>query len=97
MTRDASRVHRLFQLIVASCRPLPELGPLRSGAGIPDAAVAVGVAPSGSHASRRDPALPAPASPPGLGAPAEPAGAALAALEAAMRSAGLISGRTRGA
>jgi subtilisin len=97
VTRDASRVDRLFQLIVASCRPLPELGPLRTGAGIPDAAVAVGVAPRGSHASRRDPLHPAPAPPPGPGAPAEPAGAALAALEAAMRSAGLISGGARGA
>ncbi len=95
--RDASRVDRLFQLILASCRPLPELGPLRSGAGIPDAAVAVGVAPWGSYATLRDPASHPFASSPDPRTQEELARAALVPLEAAMRSAGLISDGTRGA
>ncbi len=94
--RDASRVDRLFQLILASCRPLPGLGPLQSGAGVPDAAVAAGVTPRGSH-----PPLPGPVSrPPGPPAESPPAEeltrAALASLEAAMRSAGLIPGTANG-
>jgi subtilisin len=97
VARDASRVDRLFELILASCRPLPELGPLRSGAGIPDAAVAVGVAPWGSQ-GRWNAAVPRwPASPGDPHAQEEQPRAALASLEAAMRSAGLISGLTRGA
>jgi subtilisin len=88
--RDASRVDRLFQLILASCRPLPGLDPLRSGAGIPDAAVAVGVTHTGSYPSltglvHRPPGSPAESSP-----GEELTRAALASLEAAMRSAGLI-------
>jgi len=95
--RDSNRVDRLFQLILASCRPLPELGPLRSGAGIPDAAIAVGVAPWGSHARLSGPLSPRSAE------PAEPpqeedlTRAALGNLEAAMRSAGLIPDGRRGA
>ncbi len=93
VARDASRADRLFQLILASCRPLPDLGPLRSGAGIPDAAVAVGVAPWGSH-SRWHAAVPRwSASPGDPRGQEEPTRAALANLEAAMRSAGLISAR----
>jgi subtilisin family serine protease len=95
-TRDASRVDRLFQLIIASCRPLPELGPLRAGAGIPDVAVAVGVAPWGSHARLLHPVSGPSAPPAGPHAQEEPARAALADLEAAMRSAGLITDGTRG-
>jgi subtilisin family serine protease len=94
--RDASRVDRLFQLILASCRPLPELGPLRAGAGLPDAAVAVGVAPWGSHARLLEPGSSLSASPAGPPAQKEPARAALADLEAAMRAAGLISDGARG-
>src|SRR5215472_18395933 len=92
--RDASRVDRLFRQIIGSCRPLPDIGPSRSGAGIPNVAVAAGIAPWGSHAT-----------PPGFsagsGEPAarsraseDPVQAALATLEAAMRSAGLIDGLT---
>jgi subtilisin len=94
--RDANRVDRLFQLILASCRPLPALGPLQTGAGVPDAAVAVGVTPQGSY-----PPLAGPVSRP-PGSPAEPppaeelTRAALASLEAAMWSAGLIPGDTGG-
>ncbi len=35
--RNPDRVDQLFQLILASCRPLPELGHGRTGAGMPDA------------------------------------------------------------
>lgn len=97
VARDASRVDRLFQLILASCRPLPELGPLQSGTGIPDAAVAVGVASWGSHPRWHDAVRRWSASSADPRAHEEPTRAALANLEAAMRSAGLISGGTRGA
>ncbi len=97
VARDASRVDRLFQLILASCRSLPDLGPLRAGAGIPDAAVAVGVAPWGSHARRHDAVPSWSGSPADPRAQEEPIRAALANLEAAMRSAGLISDGTRSA
>jgi subtilisin len=81
--RDASRVDRLFRIIRGSCRPLPALGPLHAGSGLPDAAIAVGVAPAGDFAAL----LPAASTPGGQ----LPGGAAsLASLEAAMRSAGLL-------
>lgn len=90
--RDAGRVDRLFQLILAACRPLPGLGPLQTGAGLPDAAVAVGVTPRGSYSPLADPV----SRPPGAAAEVPPAQeltrAALASLEASMRSAGLIPG-----
>ena len=96
MTRDASRVDRLFQLILGSCRPLPGLGPLQSGAGVPDAAVAVGVTPRDSY----PPLAGGVSRPPGSPAESSPAEEltrlALASLEAAMRSAGLIPGTTNG-
>jgi subtilase family protein len=92
----ASRVDQLFQLILASCRPLPGLSPLQCGAGLPDAAVAVGVTPAGGYPSLTRPAY----RPPGLPAGPAPAGeltrAALAPLEAAMWSAGLIPGGPNG-
>jgi subtilisin len=94
--RDANRVDRLFRLILASCRPLTELGPLRSGAGIPDAAVAVGVAPWGTQARRPDPAFPRAAASAGPRAEEELTQVALLNLTAAMQSAGLISEGTRG-
>jgi subtilisin family serine protease len=72
MARDASRVLRLFQVILSSCRPLPQLDPARAGAGLPDAAVAAGAAPRGTHAPLRAPfqtefggSLPAQAAPAG--------------------------------
>ncbi|HKB30371.1 MAG TPA: S8 family serine peptidase, partial [Streptosporangiaceae bacterium] len=72
MVRDASRVLRLFQVILSSCRPLPQLDPARAGAGLPDAAVAAGAAPWGTHAPLRTPfqtefsgSLPAQAAPAG--------------------------------
>ena len=84
--RDASRVDRLFQLILASCRPLPAIGPLRSGAGLPDVPVAVGAAPEETHVAAHVP--------PGDGAmPSATRGMAedpFRAVLAAMQSAGLI-------
>jgi hypothetical protein len=49
VTRDSGRAARLMEVIASSCRPLPELDPARTGAGIPDAAVALGVAPWGAY------------------------------------------------
>jgi len=83
VARDASRVDALFRIILASCRPLPELGPLRVGAGLPDAGVAVGVAPWGDFATLV-PAMTTLASQPASGADS------LASLEAVMMSAGLL-------
>lgn len=94
VVRDASRVDRLFQLIIGSCRPLPELGPFRSAAGLPDAAAALGAAPWSAPTSwQASPAEPSSGSSATRQRPAddEPARAALARLDAAMRSAGLIS------
>jgi hypothetical protein len=60
-SRDEGRVDRLFQLILASCRPLPAIGPLRSGLGLPSLP-AVDVAPWGTRAtapgSSAHPAIP---------------------------------------
>ena len=90
--RDARRVERLFQVLVSSCRPMPELGPFRVGAGLPDVAVAVGVAPWGDFARLRW-HLPGHAGMPSAGAGGPGTvqmDGTLAPLEAAMRSAGLI-------
>ena len=88
--RDASRVDRLFQLILAACRPLPGIGSARSGAGLPNVPAAVGVTPWESHwTSRGSSAQPAPSSA-ASPAPEDPLRAAFAPLEAAMQSAGLI-------
>ncbi|WP_106410143.1 S8 family serine peptidase [Pseudofrankia saprophytica] len=40
----AERVQRLFDVLMACCRPLPEFGPGRAGAGLPDATQALGLA-----------------------------------------------------
>lgn len=89
--RDASRVDRLFQLIIGSCRPLPDLGPSWAGAGIPNVAVAAGIVPWGSSATPPEiSARPAGSAARSRG-PEDPVQAALATLEAAMRSAGLIN------
>jgi subtilisin family serine protease len=88
--RDANRVQHLTQLILGSCRPLPELSRSRTGAGIPDAAVALGIAPLGSTSSPfRAAGQPGAASAP-HGRPSELSQDTLASLEAAMHSAGLL-------
>ena len=84
MTRDSARPARLLELIKGSCRPLPQLDPARTGAGIPDAAVALGVAPWATHPPLSMP-YPAPAPTPDWRTPLEP-------LTAAMWAAGLIAG-----
>ena len=94
LIRDASRVDRLFQLMIGSCRPLPGLGPSRAGAGIPNVAIAAGIVPWGSFATPAGISA-APAGPAARSRSSDdPAQPALAALEAAMRSAGLIDGAT---
>ena len=97
VTRDGDRIDRLFRQILASCRPLPELGPLWSGAGIPDAAIAVGVAPLGSRARQSGPSSRRSAEAADPPDDEELTRAALGSLEAAMWSAGLIPDGRRGA
>ena len=84
MTRDSVRLAKLLELIKGSCRPLPQLDPARTGAGIPDAAVALSVAPWATHPPLSMP-YPAPAPTPDGRTPLEP-------LTAAMWAAGLIAG-----
>ncbi len=91
-SRDAGRVDQLFYLILAFCRPLPAIGPLRSGAGLPNVPAAVGVAPWGNHYLPPDGAPHLAAPPPASRAPEDTLQAALAPLDAAMQSAGLIPG-----
>jgi subtilisin family serine protease len=95
-TRGPARVDRLAYLIKASCRRLPSIDPSRTGAGLPDAMVAVGLGPQlgypGGPEFAAEPAVyPAgaawPRLPSGAGAPPE---AALDTLAAAMYSAGLL-------
>jgi subtilisin family serine protease len=93
IARGADRVGWLFQVILASCRPLPQLGPFSTGAGLPDAAIAVGVAPSGTYAPLGVP-FTAPSGSPGQSIHGEQA-AGLATLQIAMRSAGLIDASDR--
>jgi len=82
--RDSARPARLLEVIKGSCRPLPQLDPAQTGAGIPDVAVALGVAPWGTYPPLSMP-YPAPAPTPDGRTPLEP-------LSAAMRAAGLIAG-----
>ncbi|WP_068923892.1 S8 family serine peptidase [Planobispora rosea] len=89
--RDSVRVDRLFEIIRASCRPLPQLDPSRVGAGVPDAAVAAGVAPVGAYAPVAAPYGPLPA----LVTREEQAAALLEPLHAAMRAAGLAGEEER--
>jgi hypothetical protein len=49
VTRDAARPARVMEIIKGSSRPLPQLDPARIGTGIPDAAVALSIAPWGAH------------------------------------------------
>ncbi len=39
VTRDSGRPARLLEVLAGSCRPLPQLDPARTGAGMPDVAV----------------------------------------------------------
>ena len=82
--RDSGRPARLLEVIKGSCRPLPQLDPARTGAGIPDVAVALGVAPWGTH-----PPLPMPYPAP---APTADGQTPLGPLDAAMRAVGLMPG-----
>jgi hypothetical protein len=84
VTRDPARPARLLEIIKGSCRPLPQLDPAGTGAGIPDAAVALGVAPRGAYPPLSMP-YPAPA-------PAADGRTPLGPLNAAMWAAGLITG-----
>lgn len=83
VTRDPARAARLLEIITGSCRPLPQLNPARTGAGMPDAAVALSVAPWGVH-----PPLPMPYPAP---APSPDPRTLLEPLNAAMLAAGLIT------
>jgi subtilisin len=85
MTRDSARPARLLEIIKGSCRPLPQLDRARTGAGLPDVAVALSVAPWGAYPPLSLP-YPAAAPTPDGGTPLEP-------LSAAMWAAGLIAGR----
>lgn len=99
VTRDWTRPAQLLEIIKGSCRPLPQLDPARTGAGIPDAAVALSVAPWGVYPALT---MPYPAVVPSLSASGA-AGASdapgapgvrtpLEPLDAAMVAAGLIAG-----
>jgi subtilisin len=55
--RDVTRVDRLFELIRGSCRPLSLGDPGRSGAGLPDAVAALGLAAPVAMTPPADPAL----------------------------------------
>jgi subtilisin len=81
--RDATRPARLFEVIRAACRPLPALDQALTGAGIPDAAIALGVAPAGAYQ-----VMPVPYPAPAVG----PDGRiSLDPLTSAMVAAGLLS------
>lgn len=84
IARDPARPGMLLEIIKGSCRPLPQLDPSRTGAGIPDAAVALSVVPWGAHPPL---AMPYPA--PG---PARDGRTPLEPLRTAMVAAGLIAG-----
>jgi subtilisin family serine protease len=101
-TRDSARPARLLQVIKGSCRPLPQLDPARTGAGMPDVAVALSVAPWGAYPPL---SMPYPAAMPTLDGPtldgpapdgpAPDGGTALEPLSAAMWAAGLMAGEVR--
>lgn len=97
VARNASRVDRLFQLILASCRPLHPIGRLRAGAGLPDVAAAVGVAPRRTHVPVHVPAgdQAMPSAPPGQAE--DPLRAVLAVMESAGLLPGLPAQSDRGA
>jgi subtilisin family serine protease len=80
--RDFTRPARLLEIIRDSCRPLPRLDPARAGAGLPDAAVALSVAPWGAYPPLSLP-YPAPT-------PAPDGRTSLEPLNATMHAAGLL-------
>ncbi|MEV6597223.1 S8 family serine peptidase [Actinoplanes sp. NPDC051346] len=84
--RGPARVQRLAELIKASCRPMPGTDPYRCGAGVPDAAVAVGLVPQWASYGAPQ-AAGVPFAPPAPAAPAQPPAATLAA---AIRAAGYL-------
>ena len=84
VTRDSARPTRLLEIIKGSCRPLPQLDQAPTGAGIPDAAVALSVAPWGAYPPLAMP-YPGPTLVPGGRIALEP-------LHEAMVAAGLITG-----
>jgi subtilisin len=84
VTRDSGRPARLLEIIKGSCRPLPQLDPWWTGAGIPDVAIALSLAPWGAYPPLSMP-YPAAAPTPEGRTPLEP-------LDAAMMVAGLIPG-----
>ena len=86
-TRDSARPARLLEIVKGSCRPLPQLDLARTGAGIPDVAIALSVAPWGAYPPLSMP-YPAPAPTPDGRTPLEP-------LNTAMRAAGLIASDQR--
>jgi hypothetical protein len=92
VSRDASRVDQLFYLILAFCRPLPAIGPLRSGAGLPNVPAAVGVAPWGNHQLSVNGAAHMAASSPASRMPEDRLQGAMGPFDAAMQPAGLIPG-----
>ncbi len=89
IARDAARPGTLIEIIRGSCRPLPQLDPVWTGAGIPDAAVALSVAPWGTH-----PPLAMPYSYPAPG-PDRDGRTPLEPLHTAMVAAGLIAAGDR--
>jgi subtilisin len=58
--RDARRVARLFQILISSVQPLSFLDPRRTGFGIPDVMVALGLAPPPHAAFLQAPAMSSP-------------------------------------
>lgn len=74
--RGPARVDRLFSIIKASCRPINVGDPRRTGAGLPDAAVALGVAAGpGGQPGPGVPGVPGfPSWPGGPGMPGVPGG-----------------------
>jgi subtilisin len=86
--RDVNRVDHLFQVILAACWPLPFLDPIRTGAGVPDVAVAMGLAPQWPYSAPLMPA--AVAAEPALAGHGHQATAVMEPLRAAMWSAGLL-------
>ncbi|RZU51411.1 subtilase family protein [Krasilnikovia cinnamomea] len=64
--RGPARVQRLAQLLKASCRPLRGIDPYRCGAGMPDAAVAVGLVPYWTTVGVPEATAPMPGGPTGV-------------------------------
>jgi hypothetical protein len=91
--RTAARVDRLFQLLKGAATPLDLGDPSRSGAGLPDAVRALGLAPTAAAAGTPA-AGGAPAGDPGDAAAAQGDAirAALAQVQGELNAAGLLDG-----